>query len=403
MFIEKPKHSIIFIFLIAFSICSVLTSDARSQPLSSTAQAEANIQNLWIPALMRMTQQFTATIMNQAAIVGTFFDAKHQLETQRLFDEMYVDTIMRYQPSEALCRFGTLNRGLASSEQKAKSNSVAFAKKLMERDISRADTAVGAIRAEGRKGVKGADLEVRYNEFRNLYCRQEHFGGDVGIIQIAGEPLCKDGANLKVMNMNYTKLANDELTLDINFMDEQATEDEMAVMALAKNLFSNEVFSARTALDWSMSDNMEHLTYLRSMWAAKSVARNSFVNMIGRRSAGSGAADDFMVPMLMELGLSEENSLKVIGAAKLGESGTENPANLSYEAQMEILSKTLYQNPNFFVGLIDTPVNVQRQRAAIKSVRLMLERDIFEALQRREILLATIMNEMLYPTFQRLE
>jgi len=35
-----------------------------------------------------MTNQLTATSMQQVQIIGSFFDAKHQLETQRMFQQM---------------------------------------------------------------------------------------------------------------------------------------------------------------------------------------------------------------------------------------------------------------------------------------------------------------------------
>jgi hypothetical protein len=41
-------------------------------------------------------------------------------------------------------------------------------------------------------------------------------------------------------------------------------------------------------------------------------------------------------------------------------------------------------------NLIENPSNVRRQRVAIKSVDLMQGQDLLEALQRREMLLATL-------------
>ena len=42
-------------------------------------------RNNILPALQRMTQQFTAVMLHQTFIIGKFFDSKHQLETQRIF------------------------------------------------------------------------------------------------------------------------------------------------------------------------------------------------------------------------------------------------------------------------------------------------------------------------------
>ena len=66
-------------------------------------------------------------------------------------------------------------------------------------------------------------------------------------------------------------------------------------------------------------------------------------------------------------------------------------SNPSYDAQMEILTKRLYQDPSFYVNLMDTPANVERQYAALQAFGLMQRRDIFETVLRSEMLLSTIL------------
>jgi hypothetical protein len=50
---------------------------------------------------MAMTEQLSAVAMQQMEIIGTFLDAKQQLETQRLFQEMAAQAQKDYTPSEA--------------------------------------------------------------------------------------------------------------------------------------------------------------------------------------------------------------------------------------------------------------------------------------------------------------
>src|SRR5690606_32402627 len=41
-----------------------------------------------LPALMMMTEQLATVMMEQMFVVGTFFDAQQQMQTQRLFQEL---------------------------------------------------------------------------------------------------------------------------------------------------------------------------------------------------------------------------------------------------------------------------------------------------------------------------
>mgnify|MGYP006277730337 FL=1 len=62
---------------------------------------------------------------------------------------------------------------------------------------------------------------------------------------------------------------------------------------------------------------------------------------------------------------------------------------------MKFLTKTLTQHPNFIISLIDTPENVKRQNTTLLATKLMLDRDILEALHRRELLISAILSELL--------
>jgi hypothetical protein len=52
-----------------------------------------------LPAMMLLTQQMSAVAMQQMEILGTFLDAKHELETQRLFQQLAARAHKDYQPS----------------------------------------------------------------------------------------------------------------------------------------------------------------------------------------------------------------------------------------------------------------------------------------------------------------
>ena len=81
-----------------------------------------------LAAMMLMAEQLTANAIQQVEIIGTFFDAKHQLETQRLFQTLTARAHKDYHPSEELCEVATASRSLASSERSSDLTAMVFAK-----------------------------------------------------------------------------------------------------------------------------------------------------------------------------------------------------------------------------------------------------------------------------------
>ncbi len=330
------------------------------------------------PAMMRMTQQMVSTMMAHASIVGTFFDAKHQLETQTLFDSLYVKAIEDYQPSEPLCRFGTLSRSLAASEQKTDVNHMILSEFAQKRQLSYAD---------GKNRV--TDLDGRARQFARIFCDPDHAGGhlvgrDPG--QDPGTTMCYGAGGRPDRynrDINYTKAVENELSLDINLTDAQLDPGEGDVMAMAANLFGHEMPQPLSVEVLRKQEHFPLYMNVRSALAKRNVAENSFFAIASMKSKGTGSNMEFLKNMLGEFGYNEENIEKTIG---------ENP---SYHAQMELLTKKLYQNPNFYNGLIDTPANIDRQDAAIMSFELMQQRDFFESMLRQEMVLSVVLEELM--------
>jgi hypothetical protein len=83
--------------------------------------------------------------------------------------------------------------------------------------------------------------------------------------------------------------------------------------------------------------------------------------------------------VMTQMGLSAAEATRLLGT------------NPSYFAQMEVLTKKIYQDPAFFADLYDKPANTQRQRGAMKGISLQQQRDLLDVLHRREMLLSALL------------
>ena len=63
----------------------------------------------------------------------------------------------------------------------------------------------------------------------------------------------------------------------------------------------------------------------------------------------------------------------------------------SYWAQMDVLTKKMYQLPSFYTNLYDKPENVRRMVAAMTAIKSMQDWQITEAIKRREMLTSILL------------
>lgn len=333
--------------------------------------------NFIVPSLMLMAEQLTAVGMLQVTIIGSFFDAKHQLETQRLFQTLVAEAHKDYHPSEGICEIGTGVRSLASSERKAYLNQIALANRMMQRQLLSTNTLSG----EGSV----SDRESRLLQYTKVFCNPNDNAGGLGL-------LCGNGGNYEQYNMDvdYANAVENKLTLAVDFdagANSQPTTDEENIFALGANLFAHQVLPVigdRLLADGNNRPKALAFFYLRqrAIAAKRSVAQNSFAAITAMRSEGNNENAPFLRAIIEDLGVSGETINGYIG---------NNP---SYFAQMEIMTKKMYQNPTFYANLYDKPVNVERKGAALQAIALMQDRDIYESLLRSEAVLATLLETL---------
>ena len=370
------------------------------------------VHQMWeqsiLPVMMLGAEQMTVFALQQAMAIGMFIDAESQMDAQLMLQELRAKAHKDYHPSVGMCEFGSLMKSIAASERRGEVAAVVFAQRSQDRQMGQADTA-------GRYG-QGLDQDVRIWQFRELFCNEKSRNAeleqskgewtglvyacssatewaDAGFDQPARLRMDKDIDYFSLMDSPWTmkiNLTNREIE-DTSANPQIHDQDEEHVMAMASNLFAHETFPRIPARllqnrpSEELNSAQKGLMDMRSIIAKRSVAENSFYAISALKAQGhqvvpSSTPPDF-VPMnarlymehiLAELGVPAAEIMTLLG---------ENP---SYYAQMEVLTKKLYQNPDFYTNLYDKPANVERKTTALQAIKLMQKFDILKSSLRAE-------------------
>jgi len=384
----------------------------RNRITSEFADHRDFIISVWwednlLPAMMLMADQLSAVALQQTMIIGTFFDAKQQMKSQQSLQKLAASAHKDYHPSIGLCEFGSNVKSLAASDRKSEYTSVLMSQRAQDRALGQ----TGMAAATGNDG----DKVSRIVQFRTKFCdpadnnnglyylcdHDQNFGGDglVGAHRLkdghdgsGGESDFEDEPAYDRMNkdIDFARTVATPWTLDIDFSDGEVTENEEEVLALASNLYSHDIFirpPAQALKDFPGQDVTEmQLAYMkaRSALAKQSVAENSYNAITSMKAAGLPGSKDFLKAVLSELGVSDEGDDPTDLSRMLGE-------NPSYYAQMEVLTKKIYQNPDFYTNLYDTPTNVDRKGVALQAIGLMQKFDLFKSYLRNEASLSVLL------------
>ncbi len=342
----------------------------------------------WLPAFQQMTSQLSAVAMQQTMIFGAMLDAKHQLETQQLLQKLSAQAHKDYQPSVGLCEFGSSTKSLAASERKGEFNTLIMAKRSLDRQLG----------ASGTAAATGAsrDMSSRFEQFKKTFCDpNDDNGGLQGVCQTtSGTSPASSGTppdSKTNKDIDYARTIDAPWTLNVDFSNSTIDNtDEPEIMALASNLYGHEVFS-RKAVNPNDDTSKKEYMDLRAVWAKRSVAENSYNAIVGMKSAGTAGSKDYLKALMQDLGVNDQDATRMMG---------DNP---SYYAQMEILTKKIYQSPDFYTNLYDTPVNVARKGVALQAINLMQKFDLFKSYLRNEASLSVLLELALIDIQSELE
>jgi hypothetical protein len=357
------------------------------------------LKNQVAQTLQEIAENLTKTGMEQIYRIGTFFDAKHQMESQRLTGELALQAHKDYQPSESFCTFGTAVRSIAHTESAAKTFAMTMNRRQMARHL-------------GVKNISGAsnrdeDKKNRWNHFLEHYCDPQDNNWKDGVADSGLTSVCgaTGGGNTNRINIDvdFTRLIENNRTLDIYGGVWVSSFDELDIMALGNNLYGHNTLT-RNLSEISVSKDELSSLYLdlRSIAAKRSVAENSYNAIVGLKSQGSTGlrantsdTNKYLGKILQDLGIPDDEVVKYLGLDPSKSYIGNADADASYFATLEILAKKIYQNPKFYSNLYDTPANIKRKAAALKAIELMLDRTIFESQLRQERAMSVLLSSRL--------
>ncbi len=339
-----------------------------SHQTSAISFPSSTYDSTWVGGFKKSADMLRNAIASRALMIGAFLDGRSANASIGVVRSLNAETMKDYHVSDAVCKFGTLSKAIASSQDLADANKLVFSKTFLDRNAQ----AKNLLYTESNRAM----VDVM-NDFKAKYCEKVGANG-------ALEGYCNSIAATPDLyydrDIDFTRVFDTPLTLDVNYTDNTITDQEQTVLALFHNLSlvppENGTEDGESIVKQEKSDDMQDL---HQMQAVRELVANTFANQVAMKAKGTNKSATYMQNVLTKLGLSSADAKKLI---------TDNP---SYYAQMEILTKKIYQDPSFYVNLYDTPANVDRQKVSMLAIQLMQERDLLETMRRKEMLLSELL------------
>jgi hypothetical protein len=330
--------------------------------------SSSDYEDTYVGGLEKMADDIRNAILLDIATVGAMLDGRDFNDATRALAVSNAQTMRDYTPSDSVCRFGTLSRSLAISEDVADKNKLGFSKIIADRTNQ----------AKGSMSESPSATAINtLNDFKGKYCDAMVNNGFLkGYCSVAG------GTSDLLANrdVDFTRVFDVPLTLDTDFTGSGTGADKESLISLFQNLSLAPPYTNVGGDTFDPGNNTIMTQDMRSINAARQVAENSFGALVSEKVKTTSQSADYMKAVLTQLGVSADDAKKLVG---------DNP---SYFAQMEIMTKKLFQDPAFYANLYDSPTNVDRQKVAMKAVELQQDRDFLESLRRREMLLSVLLN-----------
>lgn len=349
------------------------------------------IENV-IPAMQMMTEQFVSLMMNQMLSIGAFMDAKQQDETQLLFQKLAAEAHKDYRTSSGMCTIGTAALSLAASERISEMTSSALAEHTIKRTLGNGEIS-GAESEDGSSGDRGNRLAL----FAERFC---DFDDNDRLDTVAGTGLflvcdqkAHSGVDVAMQNLNrdidFTRTVSLPDTINISMQPPYVGNVPDVAFAMKTNLYGHSLMQRLGWKTMKAESALDEVVDYRTVAAKRSVASSSFEALVGLKASGTllgagtgrGSADtlEYMKIIMHDLGIPDAEVAAVLGKRP------------SYYAQLKFLAKRLYQRPEFYSDLYDTPANVNRRKVALQAVNSILEREMHNSYTRSEAIMSQIL------------
>ena len=372
---QKPKVKVPYI--VQGRVEMAPTIIVADDIVAATSFSSGQYDSTYVGGVKSTADSNRNAVMLRLETLGAFLDARDLLDTLRTLQMSTTRTLRNYTTSDAVCRFGTLTKSIASADSVAKKNQLAFSKIMMDRHNQKE----GTVYASAGRGIV-----AMLNDFKDKYCSIKDNNSFL-------EGYCKTAVATSDLvynrDVDFTRVFDVPLTLDADFGESGApSNDKQSVLALFENLSMVPPLMSSTSGDLDTS-NAAQTQDIRAMTAMREVSANTFAALVGQKAKTPSESSTYMKQMIQELGLNAATAEKLLGT------------NPSYFAQMEVLTQKLFQSPSFYANLYDSEANIDRQRVAMKAIELQQDRDFLESLRRREMLLSVLLNAKLQESASR--
>lgn len=321
------------------------------------------------PDLQKIATQLTATAIAQTRMIGAFFDAEQNSDAIRALQARQAQAHKTYRPSKQICTFASLSEPLQGTSAKLADTTNLLIDRSLDRQSRAVNTAAGLEVSSAE-----SDFISRRELFISRFCDPGDNDGQLGVMCNAGGP--EEWQN---RDIDFTRTILHPDTLGVDFYDNTLQEEEAAVFALGNNLYAHDLYNGSFNQSFlSSAKGRSTLETLRSIWARRSVGELSFAHLVASKSPHQGIQTELLKPIFINLG---------VDPAELDLFTTETP---SYYALMDVLTKKLYQDPQFYTSLYTSPANVERTSAALSAFEVMQKMDHFDSALRQEMMLAVI-------------
>ncbi len=389
--------------IILLYIVILMTPLATAHATSAQASSDQVVKDTWITGLKSMAAQLTATTLQNAGSFGGMFDSMATNTAILSAQKLQAGAYQNYTPGENLCRFGTLSRSLASADLAATRQINAIDTVLLNRETN--NNSYGSPSSDH-------DQMGKLKNLTNLYCNP----GDNNANPVACECDLTQGtcsgplAARSNRDLDFARLFASRLTLNFNLSDGVITPDEQDVLGFLTTVSAFPILPPLAPRSSELTSSPAVMTAFqdtRKIAAQRGLTRATLAHFVGSRSNGGGGAASapYMQALLQELGMNAATAQEYLtseGQNLTGTGATEQSKSASYNAQMEILTKKIYQNPNFYTYLMDKPANIDRAHAAQMAIRLMQRRDMADIITRREMLLSQLLEAKISSEEQRM-